>query len=75
MKVTMTVKVTIEVDDPDGYPDEYNTITRPTSKRERHVVMAYRRAVTEAKSEIVRTIEDETHLTAEMTDGRVDVER
>jgi len=60
MKVTVSLKVTLDVDDPDGYPEEYNAIKDgPRSKRDRQVLTSHARAVREARKEAIEFIEEE----------------
>ena len=71
----MTVKVTIEVEDPEGYPEEHAAVHpgHPRNKRERQILTSYRRAVQAAKEELTEYFED-LDLTVEQTDGQVKVE-
>ena len=77
MKVIMTVKITVEVDDPDGYPDEYNAVQEyahiegdKKSKRERHVLASHAVAVRGARGSVYALLE-ELDLDIEMVDGKV----
>ena len=63
----MTLKVTIKVDDPDGYPKEFKAIEPGGSrtKREKQVLIAHARALRAAEDEVIEMIKDELDLKVE----------
>jgi len=74
MKITVTLNVTYETENPDGYPEEFYAIKgRPKTKRERHVFAAHSRAVKLAEEELIKHLEDED-LQVERYVGQVEDE-
>ena len=70
MKVTMTLKVTIKVDNPDGYPKDFKELKSGElrNKRAKRVLVAHARGVKAAQDEIIELIEAQG-LWVEKVDG------
>jgi|3_EtaG_2_1085321.scaffolds.fasta_scaffold10348_2 ankyrin repeat protein len=57
MKVELLVRVVAEVDDSDGYPEEFNRLSaNPRDKRERQILTAFHRAVRSVQDDVVELL-------------------
>jgi hypothetical protein len=72
MKIELLLKIVVEVENSDGYPNEFEKLTtHPRSKRDRQVLAAFYREVQSAESVVIELLNNRGYEAETIKTGKL----